>query len=211
MSQILRIHPQNPQRHLVAQAVKVIQDGGVIVYPTDSGYALGCQLGDKSALERIRKIRKLGKEHHFTLVCRDLSSLATYAQVDNRVFRVLKTYTPGPYTFILKATRDVPRRLQHPHRKTIGLRIPRHNVALDLLESLEEPLMSTTLILPETELAVIEPEAIQELLGNKVDLVVDGGFCGLEPTTIIDLVDGVPVVIRKGKGDVTPFLTETSL
>lgn len=206
MTQILRIHIQHPQIHLIAQVVNVLQNGGVIVYPTDSGYALGCQIGDKSALERIRRIRNLGKNHHFTLMCRDLSELSTYAQVDNRTFRILKTYTPGPYTFILKATRDVPRRLQHPHRKTIGLRIPRHTIALALLEALEEPLMSTTLVLPETDLAVIEPEAMKELLGNKVNLVVDGGFCGMEPTSIIDLVEGTPKVVRKGKGDVTPFL-----
>ncbi len=210
MTQILRVHIQHPQIHLLAQAVKVIQAGGIVVYPTDSGYALGCQIGNKAALDRIRRIRQLGKDHHFTLVCRDLSELAVYAQVNNRAFRLLKTYTPGPYTFILPATRDVPRRLQHPKRKTIGLRIPRHTIALALLEALEAPLMSTTLVLPETALAVIEPEAMKELLGHQVDLVIDGGFCGIEPTSIIDLVEDEPKVIRKGKGDVTPFLGETT-
>ncbi|MBI5447549.1 MAG: threonylcarbamoyl-AMP synthase [Gammaproteobacteria bacterium] len=206
MTQILRIQVQHPQLHLLAQVVKVLQAGGVIVYPTDSGYALGCRLGDKSALDRIRRIRRLDKHHHFTLMCRDLSELATYARVNNQVFRILKTHTPGPYTFILKATKDVPRRLQHPHRKTIGLRIPRHAVALALLEALEAPLMSSTLLLPDTALAVIEPEAMKELLGDRVDLVIDGGFCGMEPTTVVDLVEDIPKILRKGKGDVTPFL-----
>ncbi|EKD74792.1 MAG: hypothetical protein ACD_44C00330G0002 [uncultured bacterium] len=206
MSQIFKIHSQNPQARLIAQVVHVLKAGGVIVYPTDSGYALGCQLGDKAALERIRRIRNLGKEHYFTLVCRDLSELATYAQVDNHIFRILKIFTPGPYTFILKAARSVPRRLQNPRRKTVGLRIPRNNIALAILEALDEPLMSTSLILPDTEVMAIEPEAVKELLGSKIDLIVDGGFCGLEPTSVIDFVEGEPKVIRKGKGDVTPFL-----
>ena len=208
MSELLAIHPQNPQPHLINKAVNVIQAGGVIVYPTDSGYALGCHLGDKTALDRIRRIRRLEENHHFTLVCRDLSEVSVYARVDNRVFRILKTYTPGPYTFILPATRDVPRRLQHPSRKTIGLRIPQHPVALALLDALEEPLMSTTLYLPDTDLAIIEPQAINELLGGQIDLIIDSGFCGMEPTSIIDLMDPIPKIIRKGKGDISPFLVK---
>ncbi|MFU8798247.1 MAG: L-threonylcarbamoyladenylate synthase, partial [Gammaproteobacteria bacterium] len=152
MTQYFEVHPENPQGHLLRQAAVIIQRGGVIVYPTDSGYALGCQLGNKAALERIRQIRKLGEKHNFTLVCRDLSELSTYARVDNNTYALLKAYTPGPYTFLLKATREVPRRLQHPNRKTIGIRVPDHTIALALLESLDEPLMSTTLILPESEI-----------------------------------------------------------
>jgi len=178
----------------------------VIVYPTDSGYALACQIGNKTALERIRRIRKLDEKHHFTLVCRDLSELSTYAQVTNNVYRILKVHTPGPYTFILPATREVPRRLMHPKRKTIGLRIPDHKIALALLEILDEPLMSTTLTLPGEEIAFLEAQAIRDVLGNQVDLIIDGGSCGLEPTTIIDLSGEEPVILRKGKGEVEPFL-----
>lgn len=210
MAKIVSIHPQNPQPHLLAQAVKILKAGGIIVYPTDSGYALGCQIGNKQALERIRRIRQLDKLHFFTLVCRDLSELASYAQVDKNTFRILKAYTPGPYTFILKASREVPKRLLDPSRKTIGLRIPRHLIAQALLEALEEPLMSSTLVLPETELAVIEPEAMRELLGDKVDLVIDGGFCGIEPTSVVDLVESQPKVLRKGKGDVSDFLGDSA-
>lgn len=206
MSELVPINSKHPQPHLIDKVLKLIRQGGVIAYPTDSGYALGCHIGDKNALDRIRRIRKLDEHHHFTLMCRDLSELATYAQVNNRVFRLLKTYTPGSYTFILPATRDVPRRLQHIKRKTIGLRIPAHPVALALLDALEEPLMSTTLLIPETDLAMLEPQAINELLGGQIDLIIDSGFCGLEPTSIIDLVEPEPKIIRKGKGDVTPFI-----
>lgn len=205
MSQLFRIHPENPQIHLIRQAVNIIHNGGVVVYPTDSAYALGCHLGDKDALMRIRRIRQLDDKHNFTLMCRDLSELSQYAHVDNPVYRSLKALTPGAYTFLLKATKDVPRRLQHPKRKTIGLRIPDNTIALELLEALEQPMMSTTLILPGNELPLIEPEAIRDILGPQVDLVIDGGYCGIEQTTVIDLVNGIPKVIRYGKGDASAF------
>ena len=205
MSQLFSIHPDNPQARLLRQAVHVINSGGLIVYPTDSGYALGCQLGDKRALERIRKIRQLNKNHNMTLVCRDLSELSTFATVNNTVFRLLKAFTPGPYTFILQATAEVPRRMLHPKRKTLGLRIPQHPIALALLEALEAPLMSTTLSLPGASVPLCESSAINDLLGPHVELIIDGGNCGLEPTSIIDLTGEYPVVVRAGKGDVTPF------
>jgi tRNA threonylcarbamoyl adenosine modification protein (Sua5/YciO/YrdC/YwlC family) len=206
MSQFFQIHPENPQGHLIREAAAIIRRGGVVIYPTDSAYALGCQMGDKAAIERIRQIRQLDEKHNLTLVCRDLSELATYAQFDNAIFRLLKNYTPGPYTFILKATNEVPRRLQHPKRKTIGLRVPNHLVTQALLEALDEPLISTTLQLPNASSPIIEPEAARDFLGHRVDLIIDGGACGLEPTTVIDLVDGIPRIVRQGKGDVTPFL-----
>lgn len=205
MSQLFQIHPDNPQARLLRQAVSIIKSGGLVVYPTDSGYALGCQLGDKQALERIRFIRELDESHNMTLVCRDLSELSTYAKVDNLTFRLLKIYTPGAYTFLLKATNEVPRRLLHPKRKTIGIRVPDHSIALALLDALDEPLMSTTLILPGADAPLIEPDAIRDILGKHVDLIIDGGNCGLEPTTVIDLVEGTPTIIRRGKGDPTPF------
>jgi tRNA threonylcarbamoyl adenosine modification protein (Sua5/YciO/YrdC/YwlC family) len=206
MSDYVVIHTLNPQEHLLRKAVTAIRAGGVIVYPTDSGYALACQLGNKAALERIRRIRRLDEKHHFTLVCRDLSELSTYAQVSNQVYRILRTYTPGPYTFLLPATREVPRRLMHPKRKTIGLRIPDHKIALALLEVLDEPLMSTTLMLPGEEINFLEAQAIRDVLGNQVDFIIDGGSCGLEPTTVIDLSADKPVIVRKGKGEIEPFL-----
>ncbi len=206
MSQYLVIHPDNPQGNLLRQATSIIRSGGVIVYPTDSGYALGCQIGDKKALDRIRTIRQLDDKHHFTLVCRDLSELSTYAQVDNQVYRLLKVYTPGAYTFILKASKEVPRRLQDAKRKTIGLRVPDHTIAMALLEALREPLMSTTLILPNSAAPLIEPEAIQDILGRRVDLILAGGYCGIERTTVVDLTSGSPQVLRVGKGDASPFL-----
>lgn len=206
MSQFFQIHPDNPQARLIARAVEIIRSGGVIAYPTDSAYALGCQLGDKSALERIRRIRRLDAAHNFTLVCRDLSELGTYARVDNSVYRLIRNYTPGPYTFILRATDEVPRRLLHPKRRTIGLRVPENRIALALLEALGEPLMSVTLILPDDELPLTDPEMIRERLQHDIDLVIDGGICGAEPTSVIDLADETPVVVREGRGDVTPFL-----
>lgn len=206
MSILLQIHPQNPQEHLLRKAAATVHMGGIIVYPTDSGYALACQIGNKQALDRIRRIRHLDEKHHFTLVCRDLSELSTYAVVNNNVYRLLKTYTPGPYTFLLPATREVPRRLQHAKRKTIGLRIPDHTIALALLEAVDEPLMSTTLTLPNEDINFLEAQAIRDVLGSRVDLIIDGGDCGLEPTSVIDLSGEKPVIIRKGKGDVTPFL-----
>lgn len=205
MTQIFTVHPQDPQQRLIRQVVEVLQAGGVIAYPTDSAYALGCQLGNKEALERIRTIRELDKDHNFTLVCRDLSELATYAKVHNSIYRLLKANTPGPYTFILAATREVPKRLQHPKRKTIGLRIPQNNIAMAILKELGEPLMSMTLILPDAALALVDPEEISQKLDNQVDAVIDGGSCELEPTTVVNCVTDIPQVLRIGKGDVTPF------
>jgi len=206
MGQFFIIHPENPQSRLIKQAAKIIQDGGVIVYPTDSAYALGCQLANKDALERIRQIRKLDEKHNFTLVCRDLSELSTYAVVDNSAFRLLKAHTPGPYTFLLKATKEVPRRLLHPKRNTIGLRVPAGLIVQALLEELNEPLMSVTLALPGQEHPFADPHDVYEALGNQVDLVIDGGPCGMTQTTIVDLVDGTPNILRIGKGDTKAFV-----
>ncbi|UYA60364.1 L-threonylcarbamoyladenylate synthase [Pectobacterium colocasium] len=206
MSQFFYIHPQNPQPRLINQSVEFLHKGGVIVYPTDSGYALGCMLGEKSALERICRIRDLGSDHNFTLMCRDLSELSTYAHVDNTAFRLIKNNTPGNYTFILKATKEVPRRLMNEKRKTIGLRVPSNPIALELLAALNEPLMSTTLMLPGNDFAESDPEEIQERLGKQVDLIIHGGSLGQQPTTVIDLTESAPRVAREGTGDVTPFL-----
>jgi tRNA threonylcarbamoyl adenosine modification protein (Sua5/YciO/YrdC/YwlC family) len=200
MSQYLTIHPSNPQERLIKQAVKVIQEGGLVVYPTDSCYALGCHLGDKDAIERMRRLRQVDAKHNFTLMCRDLSELGTYSQVDNSMFRLLRSYTPGAFTFILKATREVPRRLQTPKRKTIGLRIPENPITLALLEQLNQPLMSTTLILPDDPLPMTEADEIRARLGKQVDLIIDGGSCGVEPTTVVDMVDGRYKILRQGKG-----------
>ena len=205
MSQFFQMHPDNPQARLVRQAADIVRGGGVIVYPTDSAYALGCRLGDKSALDRIRRIRKLDDRHNFTLVCRDLSEIAAYARVDNSVYRLLKHHTPGPYTFILRATSELPRRLLHPKRRTVGLRVPDNEIARALLNDLREPLMSVTLIMPGDDLPLIDPHAIRELLERRVDLVIDGGYCGMEATTVVDLADDVPVLRRAGKGDPAPF------
>lgn len=205
MSQFFQMHPDNPQPRLVRQAADIVRGGGVIVYPTDSAYALGCRLGDKSALDRIRRIRKLDDRHNFTLVCRDLSEIAAYARVDNSVYRLLKHHTPGPYTFILRATSELPRRLLHPRRRTVGLRVPDNEIARALLNDLREPLMSVTLIMPGDELPLIDPQAIRELLEHRLDLVIDGGYCGMEPSTVVDLVGAVPLLLRAGKGDPTPF------
>jgi tRNA threonylcarbamoyl adenosine modification protein (Sua5/YciO/YrdC/YwlC family) len=205
MSQIFAIHPDNPQARLLRKAISIIEEDGLIVYPTDSGYALGCSLGNKSALERIRRLRQLDKHHNMTLVCRDLSELGTYAKVNNTIFRLLKAFTPGNYTFILNATSEVPRRMLHPKRKTLGLRVPNNTITLALLEALDEPIMSSTLILPGAETPLSEPEAIRDVLGNQVDLIIDGGNCGQEPTTVVDLTGDYPAVIREGKGDPTPF------
>ncbi|PRI19153.1 L-threonylcarbamoyladenylate synthase [Pectobacterium versatile] len=206
MSQFFYIHPQNPQPRLINQSVEFLHKGGVIVYPTDSGYALGCMLGEKNALERICQIRDLGSDHNFTLMCRDLSELSTYAHVDNSAFRLIKNNTPGNYTFILKATKEVPRRLMNEKRKTIGLRVPSNPIALELLAALNEPLMSTTLMLPGNDFAESDPEEIQDRLGKLVDLIIHGGSLGQQPTTVIDLTESVPRVAREGTGDVTPFL-----
>ena len=205
MSQLFAVHPDNPQSRLIQQAVAILNGGGVIVYPTDSAYALGCRLGDKHALERIRRLRKLDDDHNFTLVCRDLSELGSYAKVDNTVYRLLRHATPGPYTFILEATRDVPRRLLHPKRKTIGLRVPAHTISQAILEALGEPLMSVTMILPDDEFPLTDPYDIRERLQHEVDLVIDGGFCGLEPTSVVDLTESLPRIRRRGLGDVSDF------
>lgn len=208
MSQFIEIHPQNPQPRLIRQAVEVIQSGGVIAYPTDSSYALGCRIGEKSAVERIRRIRQLDDKHNFTLVCCDLSELGIYAKVDTSAFRLLKAYTPGPYTFILSATREVPRMLLHPKRRTIGVRVPQHPITLALLEALGEPLMSVSLILPGDDEALGDAWEIRERLEHFVDLVIEGGPGGLQPSTVIILADDEPEVIRVGAGDPTPFMIE---
>ena len=200
MSQFFQIHPDNPQQRLIGHAVDIINDGGVIVYPTDSGYALGCHIGDKSAMERIRSIRQVDDKHNFTLVCRDLSELALYAKVDNTAYRLIKNHTPGPYTFILKATKEVPQRLRNPKRKTIGLRVPENHIAMALLGTLGEPLMSSTLILPEDDMPLTDPYDIRDTLEHSLDLVIDGGYCGFEPTTVVDLTGELPVITRQGLG-----------
>jgi len=205
VSQFFQIHPENPQARLIREAVDIIKGGGVVVYPTDSAYALGCHIGDKNALDRIRRIRKLDARHNFTLVCRDLSEIATYAKVDNAVYRLLKHSTPGPYTFILRATSEVPRRLMHPKRKTVGLRVPDNPIAAALLADLGEPLMSVTLIMPGEEYPLMDPYDIRQILEHDVDLVIDGGYCGMEATTVVDLADEAPMILRAGKGDTAPF------
>lgn len=205
MAQYFQLHPVNPQARLVKQAVDLIRDGAVAVYPTDSAYALGCHLGDKKALDRLRRIRRVDDKHNFTLVCRDLSEIAAYAKVSNTVYRLLNAFTPGPYTFILEATRDVPRRLLHPKRRTIGIRVPDNKIVLALLQELGEPILSTTLILPGESLPMTDAEDIREKLDNDVDVIIDGGHCGIEPTTVVSLVDDQPVVVRVGCGDPTPF------
>lgn len=205
MSQFFYIHPENPQPRLINQAVEMLRKGSVIVYPTDSGYALGCRLEDKNAMERICRIRQLDGNHNFTLVCRDLSELSTYAYVDNSAFRLIKNNTPGNYTFILKATKEVPRRLMSEKRKTIGLRVPSNPIALALLDVLGEPLMSTTLMLPGNDFAESDPEDIKDRLEKVVDLIIHGGSIGQQPTTVVDLTESTPEVVREGAGDPTPF------
>ena len=207
-SKLLSIHPETPQKHFIRQAVQVLANGGVIVYPTDSGYALGCQIGFKEAIDRIRQIRRLDENHHMTLMCRDLSEISHYAKVPDNVYRLLRRYTPGPYTFLLNATKEVPKKLQHPNRKTIGIRVPEHGIAQTLLEGCGQPLLSTSLILPDYDGILIEPAVIYDLVGKRVDLVLDGGFCGREPTSLIDLTGDEPVVVRRGKGDVSVFETQ---
>lgn len=205
MSQFFQIHPDNPQKRLINQAVEIINGGGVVVYPTDCAYALGCHLGDKSAVEKIKRIRQLDDKHNFTLVCRDLSEISTYAKVDNTAYRLLKAHTPGAYTFILKATSEVPRRLLHPKRRTIGIRIPDNEIVLALTEALGEPIMSTSLIMPGEDMPLMDPYEIREILQHHVDLVIDGGYCGMEATSVINLVDEVPEIVRQGAGDVSDF------
>ncbi|UVW34506.1 L-threonylcarbamoyladenylate synthase [SAR92 clade bacterium H455] len=201
MSDYLSIHPENPQQRLIAKAAEIVRKGGVIVYPTDSVYAIGCHIGDKQAMDRIRTIRQLDKNHNFTLMCRDLSELASYARVDNSAFRSLKAQTPGPFTFILPATSEVPRRLMHPKRKTIGLRVPDSPIAQALLAELGEPMMSVTLIMPGDEYPLSDPYDIRAALEAHVDVLIDGGHCGLEPTTVVDMTGPVPEITRQGMGD----------
>ncbi|RKZ47350.1 MAG: threonylcarbamoyl-AMP synthase [Candidatus Parabeggiatoa sp. nov. 3] len=208
MSPFFTIHPENPQKRLITQAVAIIRAGGIIIYPTDSCYAFGCQIGDKAAMERMSNIRQTDKNHNFTLVCRDLSEIGTYAKVENATFRLMKSITPGPYTFILKATHEVPRRLQNPKRKTIGLRVPDNAIAQAILEILGEPIMSSTLIMPGKDIPETEPDRIKELLEKQVDLILDGGHCGFEPTTIVDMMSEPPEILRHGKGPVDVFKTD---
>ncbi len=205
MAQFFTVHPENPQRRLINQAVEIVRKGGVVAYPTDSSYALGCAMGNKEAMNRIRRIRQVGDAHNFTLMCKDLSEISIYAKIDNDIYRLLKRFTPGPYTFILAATREVPRRLQNPKRRTIGIRVPDFPFVSMLLDGLKEPLMSSTLIMPGDDLPLNDAEEIRETLEHDVDLVVDGGACDIQPTSVIEMADGLPRVLRCGKGDTTAF------
>jgi len=202
VAQYFSIHPTHPQHRLIVQAARIVRDGGVIGYPTDSCYALGCHIGDKDAMERMRRIRRVDDRHHLTLMCRDLSEIALFAKVDNAQYRLLKRLTPGSYTFILEATRELPRRILHSRRKTIGIRIPEHPVVAALLAELNEPLLSTTAILPDDENPVSDGEELRARVEHDVDLVLDSGSCGLEPTTVVDLTGKQPEVVRKGRGSV---------
>lgn len=211
MSQFFQIHPDDPQVRLIRQAVNILLDGGIIAYPTDSSYALGWRMGDKAAMERVERLRQTDRDHNFTVVCRDLADIATYARIDNQQFRLLKALTPGPFTFILRATHEVPRRLQNPKRKTIGIRVPDHAIVQALLDELGEPLMSTTLILPNGEsggepLPLNDAGEIRDRLQRRVELIIDGGACPREPTTVLDLTGPVPELLRQGRGDATAYL-----
>ncbi len=206
MAKIIEIHPVDPQPRLVAKIVETIREGGLIAYPTDSSYAFGCHIGDKRAMDRIRRIRRTDKGHNFTLVCSDLSEISTYARVDNWAYRMLKAMTPGPYTFILPATREVPKRLQHPKRRTIGLRVPDHPLVRAVLEALGEPIMSSTLLLPGDDLPLTDPHDIEERIGHDIDLIIDAGPTGIDPTSVIDLSEDTVEVLRVGRGDVSAFL-----
>ncbi|MYM62656.1 L-threonylcarbamoyladenylate synthase [Pseudomaricurvus sp. HS19] len=205
MAQFFQIHPENPQARLIKQAVEIIRKGGLVAYPTDCAYALGCHIGDKMALDRIRAIRQLDKHHNFTLMCRDLSELATFAKVDNQIFRAIKNHTPGPFTFILEATSEVPKRLMHPKRKTIGMRVPASPIAQALLEELGEPLMTSSLLMPGDEFPLTDPYDIRDTLEHQLELVIDGGFCGMEATSVVDMTGETPEVLRRGCGDVSDF------
>ena len=206
MAKLIEVHPDNPQPRLVADIVETIKGGGLIAYPTDSSYAFGCHIGDKRAMDRIRRIRRTDKHHNFTLVCSDLSEIGTYARLDNWAYRMLKSMTPGPYTFILPATREVPKRLQHPKRRTIGLRVPDHVLVRAVLEALGEPIMSSTLLLPGDELPLTDPHEIEARIGHEIDLIIDAGPTGIEPTSVIDLSDGTVRVLRVGRGDVSALV-----
>lgn len=205
MTLYFELHPVNPQLRLIRQAVEIVRAGGVIAYPTDSCYALGFHIGDKDALERVRRIRGAGRDHHFTLVCRDLGEVARYARIETWQFRLLKACTPGPYTFLLPATRETPRRLQHEKRRTVGVRIPDHPVPLLLLQELGEPLMSSTLTLPGDELPLTDAQEIRERLPHGLDAILDGGHCGIEPTTVVDFASSPAVIVRRGRGSTAPF------
>jgi tRNA threonylcarbamoyl adenosine modification protein (Sua5/YciO/YrdC/YwlC family) len=205
MSQFFQVHPDNPQARLVRQAGDILRAGGVVVYPTDSSYAIGCQIGDKTAMDRIRRIRRLDDDHNFTLIGRNLSELSAFTKLDNQAHRLIKTLTPGPYTFILQATKLVPKRLMHAKRKTIGIRIPDNRVAQALLDDLNQPLLSSTLILPGEDMPMMDPYEMNQIIGHNVDLIIDGGYCGYEPTTVIDMHEEEPRVVRAGKGDVALF------
>lgn len=205
MAQFFQIHPENPQNRLIYQAVEIVRKGGVIIYPTDSCYALGCHIGDKAAMDRMREIRRLDDKHNFTLVGRDLSELSSYTKMSNQAHRWIRNLTPGPYTFILPATKQVPKRLMHAKRKTIGIRIPDNVIALALCEALGEPLMSCTLILPGDEMPMMDPYDMKDTLSHQTDLIIDGGYCGYEPTSMIAFEEDEPEVIRQGKGDVSLF------
>jgi tRNA threonylcarbamoyl adenosine modification protein (Sua5/YciO/YrdC/YwlC family) len=205
MSQFFTLHPTHPEPRLIKRAVEIVRKGGVIAYPTDSCYALGCHLGDKAAMERIRKIRDVDERHHFTLVCRDLSEIGTFAKVNNAQYRLLKAHTPGSYTFILQASRELPRRIAHPKRATVGVRVPQHVAALALLGELNEPLLSSTLMLPGDDGPLNDAQEIRARLDHQLDLILDGGACGVEPTTVIDLSGDEPILVRQGKGDAAVF------
>ncbi len=206
MARIVEIHPTNPQPRRIAEVVATIRNGGLIAYPTDSSYALGCHIGDKHAMDRIRAIRKAGSNHNFTLVCSDLSEIGLYARVDNWAYRLIRSRTPGPYTFILAATREVPKRLQNPKRRTIGLRVPNHAIVRAILDSLGEPIMSSTLTLPGDDMPMTDANEIDERIGHQIDLIVDGGAVGIEPTSVIDLSGGSVEILRKGRGDVSALV-----
>ncbi|MCL1076736.1 threonylcarbamoyl-AMP synthase [Parashewanella spongiae] len=206
MSQFFYVHEENPQSRLIVQAVHILKQGGVVVYPTDSGYAIGCLIGDKNAMTRITRIRQIENDHHFSLMCRDLSELATYAKVDNQAYRLLKSCTPGPYTFIFKATKEVPKRLQTSKKKTIGIRVPSNIIAAALLEELDAPLMSTSLVMPNEDYAESDPENIRDMLEHQVDLIIHGGYLGENPTTVVDMSEDTIQVVREGAGDTSIFI-----
>jgi len=205
MTLFIQIHPENPQQRLLNQAASMLRKGGILVYPTDSCYAIGCHIGDKTASEKIRRIRQLKKNHDFTLMCSDLAEIGLYAKLDNPAFRLIKNTTPGPYTFILEATKEVPKRLLTPKRKTIGLRIPDNKIARELLAALGEPIISTTLMLPGDDYPLTDPYEMRDILGSQVNMIIDGGYCGMEPTTVVDMLDEIPKVVREGLGDVSIF------
>ena len=206
MAKLIEIHPTDPQPRRVAATAQIIRSGGLIAYPTDSSYAFGCHIGDKRAIDRIHRIRRTDKKHNFTLVCRDLSEISTYARVDNWAYRLIRSLTPGPYTFILPATRGVPKRLQNPKRRTIGLRVPDHPLVQAVLDSLGEPIMSSTLTLPGDSMPMTDPVEIEERIGHQIDAIIDAGPVGIEPTSVLDLTSGSVEILRKGKGDVSDFL-----